>query len=88
MFIQILKLVRLSRLLRSTFVFKKHRDGDLVQDFVVLESTIEGEKNFDYILLETGNYERILNESSSQDVGGEQLRHDTQLHLLQQRRKF
>ena len=44
-------------------------DGDLVQDFVVLESTIEGARTSDYILLETGNYERILNESSSQDVG-------------------
>ena len=44
-------------------------DGDLVQDFVVLESTIEGARASDYILLETGNYERILNESSSQDVG-------------------
>ena len=44
-------------------------DGDLVQDFGVLESTIEGARTSDYILLETGNYERILNESSSQDVG-------------------
>ena len=43
--------------------------GDLVQDFVVLETTVEGGRTSDYILLETGNYERILNESSSQDVG-------------------
>ena len=44
-------------------------DTGLEQEFIVLETTNEGARTSDYILLETGNYERILNESSSQDMG-------------------
>ena len=47
-------------------------DGDVddfVQDFIILETTASSSASSDYILLETDNYERIMNESSSQDIG-------------------
>ena len=47
-------------------------DGDVddfVQDFIILETTASSSASSDYILLETDNYERIMSESSSQDVG-------------------
>ncbi len=42
---------------------------DFVQDFIILETTASSSASSDYILLETDNYERIMNESSSQDIG-------------------
>jgi len=42
---------------------------DLVQDFIILETTASSSASSDYILLETDNYERIMNETSSQDIG-------------------
>ena len=42
---------------------------DFVQDFIILETTASSSTSSDYILLETDNYERIMNESSSQDIG-------------------
>ena len=42
---------------------------DLEQEFIVLETTKDALATSDYILLETGNYERIMSEKSSQDIG-------------------
>ena len=42
---------------------------DLEQEFIILESTKDALATSDYILLETGNYERIMSEKSSQDIG-------------------
>ena len=42
---------------------------DLVQDFIILETTASSSASSDNILLETNNYERIMNETSSQDIG-------------------
>lgn len=42
---------------------------DFVQDFIILETTASSSASSDYILLETDNYERIMNETSSQDIG-------------------
>ena len=42
---------------------------DLEQEFIVLETTKDTLATSDYILLETGNYERIMSEKSSQDIG-------------------
>ena len=42
---------------------------DFVQDYIILETTASSSASSDYILLETDNYERIMNESSSQDIG-------------------
>ena len=42
---------------------------DLEQEFIVLETTKDTLATSDYILLETGNYERIMTEKSSQDIG-------------------
>ena len=41
----------------------------LEQEFIVLETTKDALATSDYILLETGNYERIMSEKSSQDIG-------------------
>ena len=42
---------------------------DLEQEFIVLETTKDTLATSDYILLETGDYERIMSEKSSQDIG-------------------
>ena len=42
---------------------------ELEQEFIVLETTKDALATSDYILLETGNYERIMSEKSSQDIG-------------------
>ena len=42
---------------------------DLEQEFIVLETTKDALATSDYIRLETGNYERIMSEKSSQDIG-------------------
>ena len=42
---------------------------DLEQEFIVLETTKDALATSDYILLETGDYERIMSEKSSQDIG-------------------
>ena len=42
---------------------------DLEQEFIVLETTKDALATSDYILLETGNYERIMSEKSNQDIG-------------------
>jgi len=42
---------------------------ELEQEFIVLETTKDALATSDYILLETGNYERIMTEKSSQDIG-------------------
>ena len=42
---------------------------DLEQEFIVLETTKDALATSDYILLETGNHERIMSEKSSQDIG-------------------
>ena len=42
---------------------------ELEQEFIVLETTKDALATSDYILLETGDYERIMSEKSSQDIG-------------------
>ena len=42
---------------------------ELEQEFIVLETTKDTLATSDYILLETGDYERIMSEKSSQDIG-------------------
>ena len=42
---------------------------EMIQEFIILETTAATATSSDYILLESGDYERIMSESSSQDVG-------------------
>ena len=43
--------------------------SDLEINYIILESSKDALRTSDYILLESGNYEKLLDESSSQDVG-------------------
>jgi len=43
--------------------------SEMVQDYILLETTADALASSDYILLESGNYEKLMSESSSQDVG-------------------
>ena len=67
--------VKSGTLIKSIEVnFRIPGDGDsdvqeLEQEFIVLETTKDALATSDYILLETGNYERIMSEKSSQDIG-------------------
>ncbi len=44
-------------------------EESLETNFVILETTASSSTSSDYILLETGNYERIMNENSSEGAG-------------------
>jgi len=67
--------VKSGTLIKSIEVnFRIPGDGDsdvqeLEQEFIVLETTKDALATSDYILLETGDYERIMSEKSSQDIG-------------------
>ena len=43
--------------------------SDLEINYIILESSKDALRTSDYILLESGNYEKLLDESSSQDIG-------------------
>ena len=67
--------LKTSKVIRTIEVnFRLTGSGDegteeMAQEFIILETTAATSTSSDYILLESGDYERIMNESSSQDVG-------------------